>query len=151
MSGRLRLPNIQVMSLGQRMKRKVGTFLQVHLINPRVRREAGEAGSQAALLETTGRRSGRPRQIPVLNGLHGDVFWIVAHHGRAAAYVKNLEADPRVRVKAGGQWRVGRATVLPDDNTWERLPAIHPRARATAKQMGTDLLTIRVDLDPIGS
>ncbi len=128
MSGRLRLPNIQVMSLGQRMKRKVGTFLQVHLINPRVR-----------------------RQIPVLNGLHGDVFWIVAHHGRAAAYVKNLEADPRVRVKAGGQWRVGRATVLPDDNTWERLPAIHPRARATAKQMGTDLLTIRVDLDPIGS
>ena len=50
------------------VKRKVATFVQVHLINPRVRRGAGKQGSQAAILETTGRISGLPRQIPVFDG-----------------------------------------------------------------------------------
>lgn len=137
------------MSPARVLKRKVATFLQVHLINPRVRREAGEPGSLAALLETTGRRSGLPRQIPVLDGLQGDVFWIVAHHGRSAAYVRNLEANPGVRVKVGGRWRAGSATVMPDDDPWERVASIHPHAPARARQLATDLLTIRVDLDPV--
>jgi len=35
-----------------------------------------------ALLETTGRRSGRPRQTPIGNGLVADTFWLIAAHGR---------------------------------------------------------------------
>src|SRR5215213_1493131 len=49
-----------------------------------------------ALLETTGRRTGRPRVTPVCDGLQGDTFWIVAQDGRHADYVQNIEADPRV-------------------------------------------------------
>ncbi|MGI8622138.1 MAG: nitroreductase/quinone reductase family protein, partial [Solirubrobacteraceae bacterium] len=45
-------------------------------------------------------------------GLDGDTFWIVAGHGRQAAYVRNLQAEPRVRVKARGEWRTGTAHVL---------------------------------------
>jgi deazaflavin-dependent oxidoreductase (nitroreductase family) len=133
------------------VKRKVATFLQVHLINPRVRREAGESDSPAALLETTGRRSGLPRQIPVFYGRQGDVVWIVAHHGRSAAYVRNMEANPRVRVKFGGRWLAGSASLMPDEDPWERLGSMHPHAPARAKQLGTDLLAIRVDLDPVSA
>jgi hypothetical protein len=58
-----------------------------------------------ALLETTGRRSGRPRQTPVGNGLVGDTFWLVAAHGDQSDYVRNLRADPTVRVKVRGGHR----------------------------------------------
>jgi hypothetical protein len=44
----------------------------------------GLAPKAFALLETTGRRSGLPRHTPVGNGLSGDVFWLVAAHGRQA-------------------------------------------------------------------
>ena len=131
------------------VKRTVATFLQVHLINPRVRREAGESGSHRAVLETTGRTSGLPRQIPVCDALQGDVFWVVAHHGRSAAYVRNLEANPRVRVKVRGHWRTGIATMMPDENPQERLSSFHPRCAAKARQLATNLLMIRVDLDPV--
>ena len=130
------------------MKRKIGTFLQVRVVNPRQLRKAGEQGSSAAILETRGRKSGIPRQIPVFDILQGDIFWIVSHHGRAASYVKNLEADSRVRVKTGGRWRSGNAVVASDEDPVKRIGSINPRALATAKRMGTDLLTIRVDLDP---
>jgi len=58
--------------------------------------ERGVAPPSRAILETTGRRSGVPRRTPVGNGLDGDTFWIVAEHGRRAAYVRNLPAEPRV-------------------------------------------------------
>ena len=64
-----------------------------------------------ALLETVGRKTGEPRRNPVGNGLStdGKTFWIVAEHGHDAGYVKNLEANPQVRLKIGRRWRTGRA------------------------------------------
>src|SRR5205085_10831489 len=84
-------------------KRRASKFLTVRIVNPLVRRlaSAGLAGPSVALLETTGRKSGQKRVTPVGNGLRGDVFWIVTEHGWASAYVKNIQADPRVRVKVG--------------------------------------------------
>jgi hypothetical protein len=35
------------------------------------------------------------------------VFWIVAEHGRRANYVRNIEANPRVRVRVGRRWHEG--------------------------------------------
>lgn len=131
------------------MKRKVVTYMQVRWFNTGVLRRAGEPGSQAAILETIGRKSGAPRQIPISPGLAGEIFWIAAHHGRKAAYVKNLEANPRVRVKVEGRWRVGTATILPDEDALGRLRAVAPRNAAAAKLLGTDLLAIRVELEPV--
>lgn len=42
---------------------------------------AGFAPRAFALLETTGRRTGLPRQTPVGNGLADDTFWLIAAHG----------------------------------------------------------------------
>jgi deazaflavin-dependent oxidoreductase (nitroreductase family) len=101
-----------------------------------------------AIVETTGRRSGAPRETPVGNGLRGDTFWLVAEHGRRAAYVKNIEANPRVRVCVRGRWRQGTAHLLPDDDPRARQRTL-PRLNALAvRAMSTELLTIRIDLDP---
>src|ERR671938_2044862 len=104
-------------------RRRISKFASVRLFNPLMRRalEAGLVPRGVALLETTGRRSGRPRRVPVGDGLRGEHFWIVTEHGRHADYVRNIERDPRVRVKVGRRWRSGTAHVLPDDDPRERL------------------------------
>ena len=135
-------------------------ILQKYLFNPPIRLSLrlGVALPGYALLETTGRRSGKPRRTPVGNGLVGDAFWIVTEHGRRAAYVRNIRANPRVRVKLrrgmGYVWREGTARVLEDDDPRERqrwLSRGHPlRAinAAAVRAMGTELLTVRIDLAP---
>ncbi len=81
-----------------------------------------------AILETIGRKSGEPRRTPVTNGLDGDVFWIVTEHGHRAAYVLNIEANPRVRIRTRRGWRSGTAAILPDDDPRERLRYINSAA-----------------------
>jgi deazaflavin-dependent oxidoreductase (nitroreductase family) len=118
-------------------------------VNPLVRwlLEHGIAPPTVALLETTGRRSGQPRRTPVGNGLRGDVFWIVTEHGHRAAYVRNIKADPRVRVKVGRKWRSGTAHILEDDDSYERMRMLKRRSNDTlVRLVGTEHLTIRVDL-----
>ena len=96
-----------------------------------------------------GARSGQARRTPVGNGLDGDTFWIVAEHGRRAAYVRNIVADPRVRVNVRGRWRAGTAHLMPEDDPRERQRKIGLRFNAAVvRAMGTELLTVRVDLDP---
>ena len=131
-------------------KARVVRFTQKYLLNPPVRAlfALGIFPPTHALLETTGRRSGLPRTNPVGNGLDGNTFWIAAEHGHSANYVRNLEANPRVRVKIGQRWRTGSATVLPDDDPRERLDKVGRRVNGfMVRAVGTDLLTIRVDLD----
>ena len=111
---------------------------------------AGLAPRAFALLETTGRRTGQPRQTPVANGLDGDTFWLIAAHGTQADYVLNLLAQPRVRVKTGRQWRAGAAVVLPDDDTAARSRTLRYQwDAAIGRMMASAPLTIRIELDPV--
>src|SRR5437763_11370659 len=90
-------------------KRRFSKAVTVKFLN-RVLRPLLERGlfpRTHALLETTGRKSGQPRRVPVGNGLRGDQFWIVTEHGNSADYVKNVRNDPHVRVKVGRTWRTG--------------------------------------------
>lgn len=133
-------------------KRAVSRFVTNRLVNPVMRRmlEAGIVPRTHALLETTGRVSGEPRRVPVGNGLRDDGFWIVTEHGWAADYVKNIRADPRVRVKVGRRWYAGRAEILPDDDPIERLRLLRrPVNDAMLRAVGTQHLVIRVDLDSV--
>lgn len=137
-------------------KFRVVRFTQRRLLNPLVRGVLlrGWRIPGYALLETTGRSSGLPRRTPVGDGLDGDTFWIVAEHGRRADYVRNIAADPAVRVLVRGRWRSGRAAPLPDDDPRERQRRLG-RDRLgrrlndlAVRSFGTDLLTVRIDLDP---
>jgi deazaflavin-dependent oxidoreductase (nitroreductase family) len=132
-------------------KRRFVRALQVHVLNPPVRALAARGlAPSVALLETTGRRSGEPRRTPVTNGLQRgtDTFWLVAEHGRKAGYVRNIEADPRVRVRVGRRWRSGVAHVLDDDDPIARQRVL-PRLNSIAvRTLGSELVTVRIDLDP---
>jgi deazaflavin-dependent oxidoreductase (nitroreductase family) len=133
------------------LKRRVALFTNNRLVNPLVRRaiERGILDRAWALLETTGRTSGEPRRTPVGNGLRGDEFWIVTEHGYASDYVKNIQADPHVRVKVEGAWRTGTATILPDDDPYARLRWLRrPGNDVALLAVGTEQLVVRVDLDP---
>ena len=129
------------------MKERVTRWLQVRLINPAVRRHAGDVGSRYAILETSGRRTNQARQTPVANGLDGHTFWIVSEFGRSANYVRNLEANPRVRVRVDGGWRSGEAHLDPEVDPEARLAAMDPRTAAEIRRMGSRLVCVRVDLD----
>jgi deazaflavin-dependent oxidoreductase (nitroreductase family) len=134
------------------VKRRIVILLQRHIVNPLSRRLvlAGRL-RHTALIETRGRRTGQPRITPVGNGLSDDAatFWIVAEHGMHASYVRNLEAEPKVRILVDGHWRNGYAHILVDDDPRERLVLIGNTTNSSAvRAMGTELLTVRVDLDP---
>jgi deazaflavin-dependent oxidoreductase (nitroreductase family) len=118
-----------------------------------------------AVLETVGRRTGQVRRVPVANGLDGDTFWLIAALGERSAYVRNLRADPRVRIKARptrlrdglrSRWRTGTAHPLPDDDARARHRALG-RGRPGYRLDGVllraladgDMLTVRIDLDPL--
>src|SRR6266478_4438635 len=84
-------------------------------------------------------------------------FWIVAEHGVKAGYVRNIQTNPRVRLKVREgfrvRWHNGTAHLLPEDDPRERqrwlatqLPSSAANARVV-RLLGTRLLTVRIDLD----
>ena len=132
------------------LKRRASKFLSVRLLNPAMVRllETDLAPRGWALLETTGRVSRQPRRVPVGNGLRGAHFWIVTEHGRHADYVRNIERDPRVRVKVGRRWHTGTAHVLADEDPRARLRWLkRPLNDAGLVVMATEMLVVRIDLD----
>ena len=142
----LRLPGSIVGEMRKPDKRDISRALAKYAVNPIVGRVAGYV-PWWSLLETTGRKSGLPRRNPVGNGLQGNTFWIVSEHGHRAGYVRNIEANPRVRLRVNGRWRTGTAQVLPDDDPRERQRQLSRFNSGLFRIMGTDLLTVRIDLD----
>jgi deazaflavin-dependent oxidoreductase (nitroreductase family) len=124
------------------MKHRIVTGFQRHVANPLNRKRSAQQ-----LLETTGRVSGAPRVVPVGGRRTGNEFWFVSEFGDRSDYVRNIRADNRVRVRLRGEWLLGTAHLLPDDDPVRRLSSLPRGNSAAVRVMGTDLLTIRVDLD----
>lgn len=99
------------------------------------------------LLETTGRKSGQPRRTPLGGRRVGNEFWLVSEFGDNSQYVKNIRANPAVRVRLNGKWHKGVAHLLPDDDPQERLRSLPQFNSFGVRTFGTNLLTIRVDLE----
>lgn len=123
------------------LKRRIVHTAQRYLVNPVGRK------LPVTMLETTGRKSGQPRRTAVGGRVAGNAFWLVSEHGAQSDYVKNIKADPAVRVRIHGHWRTGTAHLLPDDDAAARLAQLPQLNSAVVRVMGSDLLTIRVDLD----
>jgi deazaflavin-dependent oxidoreductase (nitroreductase family) len=123
------------------LKRQVVHRVQRLVVNPVGRKMPG------VILETTGRKSGQPRRTAVGGRLVDSQFWMVSEHGEHSDYVRNIKANPAVRVRIGGRWRTGTAHLLPDDDPLRRLGNLPRLNSALVRVMGSDLLTIRVDLD----
>jgi deazaflavin-dependent oxidoreductase (nitroreductase family) len=141
------------------MKHHIVHTLQKYLLNPPIKLALtiGLPLPGYALLETKGRKTGKPRRTPVGDGRIGNEFWLVAEHGMKAGYARNIERDAHVRLKVreglSYHWRTGTAHLLSDDDPRERqrwlasqLPSSAGNARAV-RLFGTQLLSIRIDLD----
>ena len=132
------------------------TALAKYTLNPVVKLGAmvGIRPPRVVVLETTGRRTGKPRRTPVGARQDGNSLWIVSEHGRNAAYIRNIEANARVRVQMRGGWHGGTAHLLPDDDPHERLKVLSRGSpglmlnSAVVRLMATDPMTVRIDLDP---
>ncbi len=98
------------------------------------------------LLETTGRKSGEPRRTPLGGRRVGNEFWFVSEFGEKSQYVRNIMADPAVRVRIKGRWHRGTAHLLPDDDAAARLRTLPQVNSMGVRAFGTNLLTVRVDL-----
>jgi len=141
------------------MKYRLIQLLQKYILNPPIKIlfALGIVPPGYAMIETIGRKTGKARRTPVGHGRVGNQFWIVAEHGNKAAYVRNIAQNSRVRVKTRNglrsRWYSGTAHLLPKDDPRERqrwlatqLPASAANA-AAVRLFGTDLLTIRIDLE----
>ena len=100
------------------------------------------------MLETVGRKTGKSRRVPVGGRLHGDTCWVLAGTGRDTQYVRNIEKNPNVRVRAHLRWRSGVAHLLPDDDATARLWD-NPFNGLFLWLTGHDLLTVQIDLEPL--
>jgi deazaflavin-dependent oxidoreductase (nitroreductase family) len=121
---------------------KLTHFFQKRVANPLLRRNPMQT-----LLETTGRKSGEPRRTPLGGKVVENQFWFVSEFGEESQYVRNIQADPRVRVRLRGRWRTGTAHLIPDDDPHARLRKLPQFNSFGVRTFGTNLLTVRVDLD----
>jgi deazaflavin-dependent oxidoreductase (nitroreductase family) len=137
-------------------ERRFKTALALYTLNPIVKLGAlvGVRPPDIVVLETTGRRTGKIRRTPVGARKESGSLWLVAEHGPSASYVRNIEANPRVRVKMRGGWRTGIAHPMRGDDVRGRLrklskgkPGLKLNS-AVVRLMATDPMTVRIDLDP---
>ena len=137
-------------------RRRFRTALAKYTLNPVVKTAAvvGIRPPGVMVLETIGRKSGKPRRTPVGGRAGNGTIWLVAEHGRRAGYVRNIEANPRVRVKRGLRWRTGTARLLPEDDPRRRLREMSRGSLGLklnslgVRVMATDPITVRIELDP---
>lgn len=99
------------------------------------------------IVETRGRQTGKRRRTVVGAQRDGDSIWIIAEQGRHAGWVRNLEANPAVRVRHRARWNFARASIVDGDdprsrlNTWGR-----PGHTRLVTAFGTQLTTVHLDL-----
>jgi deazaflavin-dependent oxidoreductase (nitroreductase family) len=71
----------------------------------------------------------------------------VSEFGDKSDYVRNIQANPQVRLRLGGGWRSATAHLLPDDGAKARLRELSQASSFGVRAFGTNLLTVRVDVD----
>ena len=96
-------------------------------------------------LTTTGRRSGRPREIEIWFTRRDGLYYLVAERGERCGWVRNLLADSAVQVRVGDTRFSGRARVL--DPAAEPALSAAARARSEAKYGWGDGLVVEITPD----
>jgi deazaflavin-dependent oxidoreductase (nitroreductase family) len=136
-------------------QRRFEILLGRFVLNPLVRAlfRVGISPPLTALLETTGRKTGRIRHTPVNYMRDGQTLWVIAQHGRHAGWVLNLEANPRIRARLGRTWHTASAHLVPSDDphargrTFSRNPLARALIASTLRALETAPVSLRIDLD----
>jgi deazaflavin-dependent oxidoreductase (nitroreductase family) len=100
-------------------------------------------------LTTTGRRTGRPREIEIWFTRHAGRHYVIAEHGERAQWVLNLIAEPRVRVRLGRRSFAARARMVRRDTEPDLARAV--RQLSKQKYGWGDGLVVELRAVPGGS
>lgn len=106
----------------------------------------GVFGGRLVLVDHRGRRSGRVRHVVLETAVReGPAHVVVSGYGWSAQWLRNVRADPRVRLWSGwGPGRSARAEILEPAEAravLERYRRLHPHAaRALSRVLGLDQL-----------
>jgi deazaflavin-dependent oxidoreductase (nitroreductase family) len=116
--------------------------------------KVGVRSSLVVELETTGRKSGEPRRVPLAGRADNAGVWVISQHGRRAGWAHNIAANPRVRVRVDNQWRSGTATFEPDDDVRARARSfggdgkvLQSATALTMRAMESDPISVRITYD----
>ena len=116
---------------------------------------AGVAGQAVCELETIGRRTGQPRPIEIWFAADParDRIYILAGGRESSQWVRNIQANPAVRVRIAGQWFSGTATTIegqPDELDARHLVGAkygYWRTGTELRGWARDSLPVAVDLE----
>lgn len=110
------------------------------------------ADERYCYLTTTGRVSGRPREIEIWFHLEGPTLYMLAEGSGRANWVRNLRADPRVSVKIADETFGGSARLVEDPeeeaSIRKALPAKYQESYSDdLTEWGETALPVAVDLE----
>lgn len=114
---------------------------------------AAHADDDVCYLETTGRRSGRPRIIEIWFATDGERLYLLAGGREHAHWVRNIAAQPRVRVRIGGRTLSGRGRAIegePNESAARQLVAAKYQGWAEGRPMSgwaAGSLPVQIDFD----
>jgi deazaflavin-dependent oxidoreductase (nitroreductase family) len=102
-------------------------------------------------LTTTGRSSGRPREIEIWFALRGATLYMLSGGRDQSQWVRNIQRDPAVAVRLAGARFAGTARILPageEDRLARRLLVEKYRERddSDLDEWGRTALPVAVDL-----
>ncbi len=110
------------------------------------------AGEKYCYLTTTGRRSGKPREIEIWFHMSGSTIYMLAEGRGRADWVRNLIAEPAVSVRIGDRTFPGTARLVEDDEeealARRELPAKYQQGYSEdLTEWGETALPVAVDLE----
>ncbi|OCB14399.1 nitroreductase [Mycolicibacterium porcinum] len=126
-----------------RRERALGRYL----LNPTIS-VLGRMGLRTALaseLETTGRKTGQVRRVPVSAQFDATGAWVICQHGTRSGWGSNIAANPNVRLRQGNRWRTGIAQFRPDDDVVARGRKFGAIGARVVKALETTPVSVRID------
>ena len=94
-------------------------------------------------LTTTGRLSGQSREIEIWFTQQGENFYVISYLYERAHWVRNIQRDPRVRVRVGERQFEARARILNCSRTSQLCEAVQKLSEA--KYGWSDGLIVELD------
>ncbi|NMN98181.1 nitroreductase/quinone reductase family protein [Antrihabitans stalactiti] len=133
-------------------KFKVERAIGRYVANPTVRAldRIGIKTSLATDLETTGRKTGLARRVPVAASFDETGAWVICQHGTRSGWGSNIGADPKVRLRQGNRWRSGTAEFVHDDDvvarsrTFASNPVFGALTGATFRALQSTPISVRI-------
>ena len=126
-----------------RRERAIGRYL----LNPTVKAmgKLGLRTTMATELETTGRKSGQARRVPVSAQFDEAGAWVISQHGTRSGWGRNIADNPNVRIQQGNRWRNGTAAFRPDDDVVARGRKFGRFGAKVVKTLETTPVSVRID------